>query len=99
MTDNDYLSLLLIIQGVTAVVGPHLPVSGMSWPLMIASTGVTTAPAFFDTVSWIWNSITFLFGLATFQVANVGTVISAIFCFMGIMTWWLIIKLIRGTGG
>lgn len=99
MTDNDYLSLLLIIQGVTAVIGPHLPVSGMTWPLMIANTGVTTAPALWDAVEWVWNSVSFLFSLGTFQVANVGPAISAIFCFMGVMTWWLIIKLIRGTGG
>ena len=99
MGDNDYLSLLLIIQGTTALVGPHLLISGMTWPTMIANTGVTSAPATYDVVAFVWNSISFLFSLATFQVANMPLAISAIFLFMSIMTWWIIIKLIRGTGG
>jgi hypothetical protein len=77
MGDNDYLSLLLIVQGITALVGPNLAAyyPDIAWPSRIVQTVSTAVPsswwdALMGTITWAWNSISFLFSLMSFQVED-----------------------------
>lgn len=95
MTDWDWLSLLVVIQGFTALVGPHLLPAGF-WPGQIVTSVGISAPSVWDSITWIWNSASFLVSLMTFQIPGMPLPISAVFAFMALMTGYLLLKLIRG---
>lgn len=89
--------LLLFLTVMIAVVSGFGSLAGYS-VAGIQQAGLSgEAPGLLGVVQWIWDSVQFMFHLATFQVDNMPAFISMIFVIISLMTGFLIIKLIRGS--
>lgn len=56
------------------------------------------APGILGVVTWVWESMKFMFQMVTFQVDNMPMVVSVIFGVMSLMVVYLIVSTIRGGG-
>ena len=94
MSKYDVLGGLIIVQFFTGMVGSHFgyTVNGMPQGAALAEG----APGFLEFVTWVWNSMVFMFEMVSFRVDNMPVAVSVIFVIMAIMSVFLIISLIRG---
>lgn len=58
---------------------------------------VASAPGILGVITWVWDSMKFMFQMVTFQVDNMPMVVSVIFGVMSFMVVFLIVSTIRGT--
>ena len=66
----------------------------------IETTTVSTqAPGILGALGWVWDSIAFFFAMIFFQVPGMPEWLSMIFLLMTLFMVYLLVKLIRGTGG
>lgn len=91
-TREGLLSLFVLVLLCTSVFGAFAgySVGGVDYSMS------TDEPELLTIVDWAWDSMTFLFNIATMQVDNVPFWVSAIFQFMSIMTIYLIVTIVRG---
>jgi len=93
MNMTSYGVLLLLIVLITTVAGfgayAGYTVSG------IEQTNVSGGvPGILGIISWVWDSIEFMFHMITFQVDGMPAFISGIFLIMSLMGTFLIINLL-----
>jgi hypothetical protein len=96
MADNDWFSLIIVINIFLGIFGPLL---GFGYSGKIDVTeAMRNSPGILTYLSYAWNVVAFYYSLIFFQVQG-GTIISAIVYLINGMGVWLIVKLVRGTGG
>jgi len=92
----DYILLfsILVINLVTSQIGllAGYTINGVAQ----ASTFSDEAPGVFGIIEWVWDSMAFMFNLATFQVDNIPAILAGIFVIIQLMFVYLVVKLIRG---
>ena len=93
----DYILLIaiLIINLVISQVGifAGYSINGVAQ----ASAFSEEVPGVFGIIEWVWDSMAFMFNLATFQVDNIPAVIAGVFVIIQLLFIYLVIKLIRGS--
>lgn len=62
----------------------------------VASTASTEAPGVFGIIEWVWDSLSFMWNLTTFQVDGIPAILTGVFIIMQLILIYIIIKLIRG---
>lgn len=58
--------------------------------------GAVESPGIFAMLDWSWEALEFLFYMTTFQVDDMPVFISTIFVIMGLLTIFIIIRMVRG---
>lgn len=53
-------------------------------------------PGILGIIEWVWDSMVFMFDMITFQVDGMPAFINTIFLILGLLSVFLIVKLIRG---
>ena len=93
----DYILLIaiLIINLVISQVGVFAgyTINGVA----VASTFSEEVPGVFGIIEWVWDSMAFMFNLATFQVDNIPALIVGIFTIINLVFIFIVVKLIRGS--
>lgn len=96
MSDNDWVSLILVINIVTFFFGPSL---GFTYPGRIElSEAERAAPTILTYLSYTWNMLAFYVSMLFFQIQG-GVILSCIFAVINGMGGWIMVKLVRGTEG
>ena len=95
MTKYAVLLAILIINFVISQVGVFAGYSINGVAQGSAFSGEN--PGIFGIIEWVWDSISFMFNLATFQVDNVPAVIAGLFIIVQLMFIYLVVNLIRGS--
>lgn len=96
MSDNDWFSLIIVINIVTFFFGPSL---GFSYPGRIELTEAERiAPTLLTYLSYAWNMVAFYVSMLFFQIQG-GQLLTCVFAVINGMGAWLMVKLARGTGG
>ena len=95
MRDNGIIILILIILGIATFLGGPL---GLSFHGQVDKPILETSqsPSLFSIIGWCWNGLSFLFGLALFQVDGVPGWISFIYDILAILIIWISLKWVRG---
>ena len=94
---NKYTIIIgcLVIIAVVAAVGGA---AGYTVDGVPVSSGLETSrPGILGVVSWVWNSLAFLFTMMTFQVDGMPWWIVMVFYIMSMMVAYVIVNLVRGT--
>lgn len=95
ITSYGLLLLLLVVMATVGGIGGYAGYTVSGVPQGGAMSEST--PGILGVIEWVWDSIAFLFNMATFQVDNMPAVINVIFVVMSLMTVFLIVKLARGS--
>ena len=94
MTKYAVIMFLLVVQTVVGLFGGYAGYEVAGVP--VVGDISEEAPGIFGIIEWVWDSLTFMFYMLTFQVDNMPVFISAIFVIMLLMSIYLVISLIRG---
>lgn len=92
----DYLILvfILIVNIITSRIAIWV---GYTIDGAIIEQSVTAdAPAIANVLGWIWDNVTFLFNMCTFQVDSIPAMVSLVFIAMQLLVGYILIKLVRG---
>lgn len=91
--------LMALLLTVMAVVSGFSSYAGYTVQGELQGGVAEGTPGIFGVVTWVWNSMKFMFQMVTFQVDNMPMVVCIIFGVMSLMVVYLIVSTIRGGGG
>lgn len=94
MTSYALMMFLIVVQTVVGLFGGYAGYEVDGVP--VAGEISEEAPGIFGIIEWVWDSLTFMFHMLTFQIDGMPVFISAIFIIMLLMSVYLIIRLVRG---